>query len=279
MQTEPGGNMLKHVVETAPGPVETEIDDGFVKGRVSIIMPAYNEGDCISKNVAEITRQFGTLCEDYEVIVVDDGSIDGTRKLVEALPDQRIKLVSYRRNQGKGYAFRKGFSLVTGEFTFLVDSDAEIIGKDLLDYMEALQRTDIVIGSKRHPLSTVRTPTMRRFLSLGFNVFERILTGVKATDTQAGFKGMKSRVLYKVMPLITAKRFAFDVEALAVASLLGFKTTELPVSIDLDSRVNVKRVSRMMVDILGIAYRLRIRRWYQKNIETMSDTYNPIIKW
>jgi dolichol-phosphate mannosyltransferase len=271
--------MLKQVVETAPWPLESEIVDGFVKGKVSIIMPAYNEGERIRKNVAEITRQFGTLSEDYEVIVVDDGSIDGTGKLVETLPDHRIKLVSYHRNQGKGFAVRKGFSLVTGEFTFLVDGDAEIMGKDLLGYMEALRTTDIVIGSKRHPLSAVRTPTMRRFLSLGFNVVERVLTGVRATDTQAGFKGMRSCVLYRVMPLITAKRFAFDVEVLAVASLLGFKTSELPVSIDLNAHVNVKRVSRMMVDILGIAYRLRIRRWYQKNIETMSDTYNPIIRW
>src|SRR5205807_4042900 len=194
-------------------PHEKVVVDGFVKGRVSIVMPAYNEGDCIRKNVAEIARRFGTVCEDYEVIVVDDGSIDETRRQVETLPDHRVKLVSYHRNKGKGYAFRKGFSRVTGEFTFLVDSDAEIMAKDLLDYLEALQTTDIVIGSKRHPLSIVRTPAMRRFLSLGFNIFERLLTGVKATDTQAGFKGMKSRMLYRVMPLITAKRFAFDVEA------------------------------------------------------------------
>jgi len=271
--------MLKQSVEAASWLPEKESVDGFVKGRVSIIMPAYNEGDCICKNIAEVSRQFGTVCEDYEVIVVDDGSIDGTRRLVETLPDHRIKLVSYNRNQGKGCAIRKGFSRVTGEFTFLVDSDAEIMGKDLLAYMEALQATDIVLGSKRHPLSTVRTPAIRRFLSLGFNIIERILTGVKATDTQAGFKGMQSRVLYRVMPLITAKKFAFDVEALAVASLLGFKITELPVSIDLSALVNVKRVSRMTVDILGIAYRLRIRRWYQKNLTKMSNTYTPIIRW
>jgi dolichol-phosphate mannosyltransferase len=272
--------MLEQIVETAPWAVpEREIVEGFVKGRVSIIMPAYNEGDCIRKNVANIASQFGTVCEDYEVIVVDDGSIDGTRRLIETLPDHRIKLVSYHRNEGKGYAFRRGFSMATGEFTFLVDSDAEIMAKDLLAYMDALQTTDIVIGSKRHPLSIVRTPAMRRFLSLGFNIVERILTGVKATDTQAGFKGMKSRVLYRVMPLITAKRFAFDVEALAVASLLGFKVSELPVSIDLNARVSVKRVSRMMVDVLGIAYRLRVTRWYQKNLANMSNSYSPIVKW
>src|SRR2546422_5394680 len=105
--------MLEQIVEAEPWTLEREIVDGFVKGRVSIIMPAYNEGDCIRKNVAEITRQFGMVCEDYEIIVVDDGSIDGTRRLVETLPDHRVKLVSYHRNEGKGYALRRGFSRVT----------------------------------------------------------------------------------------------------------------------------------------------------------------------
>jgi len=252
--------------------------DGFVKGRVSIIMPAYNEADFICKSIAEVKRQFSRVCADYEVIVVDDGSDDGTPRLVQNLHDV-IKVVTYDRNEGKGFAFRMGFARATGEFTFLVDSDAEIMASELLDYLEALRTTDIVIGSKRHPFSQVRTPVLRRFLSLGFNLIERLLTGVKATDTQAGFKGMRSLVAYRVMPLITAKRFAFDLEFLAVASLLGFRVKELPVYVSLKATANVGRVSRMLVDLLGIAYRLRVTRWYQKNIETMSNTYNPVIRW
>jgi len=195
------------------------------------------------------------------------------------MPYDYIKLVSYKRNEGKGFAFRQGFSRATGEFTFLVDSDAEIMANELLDYLEVLQTTDIAIGSKRHPLSKVRTPIVRRFLSLGFNVLERLLTGVKATDTQAGFKGMRSLVAYRVMPLITAKRFSFDLEFLAVASLLGYRVKELPVSIDLRALSGIGRVSRMFVDLLGIAYRLRILRWYQRNIEKMSNCYDPMIRW
>src|SRR5437867_1373428 len=186
-------------------------------------MPAYNESERICDNIADVKRQFSAVCPDFEIIIVDDGSDDGTQKLVESRRIGGVRLVSYQKNEGKGYAIRKGFSHATGEFTFLVDSDAEIKAKDLVAYVEALRMTDIVLGSKRHPLSIVRTPVLRRFLSLAFNVTERLLTGVKARDTQAGFKAMKSRVLYAVMPLITAKRFAFDVEFLAVASLLGFK--------------------------------------------------------
>lgn len=257
----------------APEVRRRELGYGFVKGRVSVIMPAYNEADRISKAVAEVRSQFGAVCKDFEVIVVDDGSIDGTAKLVETLADYDVSLVSYSKNEGKGFAFRQGFSHAKGEFTFLVDGDAEIMAKDLITYLEALQTADLAIGSKRHPLSSVRTPFVRRFLSLGFNLFERLFTGVKATDTQAGFKGMRSRVAYKVLPLITTKRYAFDVEFLAVASLLGYRVQELPVSIDLKALPDPKQVSRMLIDVLGIAYRLRIRRWYQRTIARMADTY------
>lgn len=242
-------------------------------------MPAYNEADCIERSIADAKKQFEAISKDYEIILVDDGSSDGTRKIVEELEDRKFKIVGYDKNQGKGHAIKIGLYHATGQFAFLVDSDSEIHAKELLSYIEALETADFVIGSKRHPLSTVRTPTMRRFLSLGFNVLERLLTGVNATDTQAGLKAAKSTALYQVLPLLSVKRYAFDAELLAVASLFDFKIKELPVDIDLKATFSARQVFRMFVDLLGIAYRLRIKHWYQKNKESMTDTYNPIIPW
>jgi dolichyl-phosphate beta-glucosyltransferase len=250
-----------------------------VKNRISIVMPAYNEADCIEKGVADINKQFETVSEDYEIIVVDDGSNDGTRRIVEELTHKRVKLVGYERNQGKGHAIKLGLYHATGQFAFLIDSDSEIRAKELMSYVDALASADFVIGSKRHPLSTVRTPAGRRFLSLGFNVLERVLTGVHATDTQAGLKAARSTALYQVLPLLSVKRYAFDAELLAVASLFDFKIKELPVNIDLKATFSARQVFRMFIDLLGIAYRLRIKHWYQRNKASMSNTYNPIIPW
>jgi glycosyltransferase involved in cell wall biosynthesis len=250
-----------------------------VKDRISIVMPAYNEADSIERGVAAVDRQFEAVSEDYEIIVVDDGSEDGTRKIMEEFTDKKIKLVGYDRNQGKGHAIKIGLYSATGQFAFLIDSDSEIQAKDLANYVDALGSADFVIGSKRHPLSTVRTPAGRRFLSLGFNVLERLLTGVRATDTQAGLKAARSTALYQVLPLLSVKRYAFDAELLAVASLFDFKIKELPVNIDLKATFSARQVFRMFIDLLGIAYRLRIRHWYQQNRVSMSDTYNPIIPW
>ncbi len=243
-------------------------------------MPAYNESDCIARSIADMKSQFRAVCSDYEIIVVDDGSIDGMGKIIENLTVERVKTIGYVKNQGKGHALKVGLHSATGELAFLVDSDLEIRPIELMSYVRALKAgADIVIGSKRHPLSSVQTPTMRKFLSLGFNILERLLTGVRASDTQAGLKAARSAALYKVLPLLSVKKYAFDAELLAVASLLNYRIVELPVNIRLRATFNMKHVFRMMIDLLGIAYRLRVKRWYQKNSMTMTATYRPIIPW
>ena len=250
-----------------------------MRGRVSVILPAYNEGEHIAENIALVKDLFSSACNELEIIVVDDGSTDETLVAAEGTADEQTKIVGYPRNQGKGHAIRQGFRRVTGEVTFILDSDMEIAPRDLHQYLNALNSVDIAIGSKRHRLSQVRTPAMRMFLSLGFNLLERMLTGVRATDTQAGLKCAKSEALYEILPLLSVKKYAFDAEMLAVASLLKFKIGELPVEIDLRASFSARKVSRMLVDLLGIAYRLRIRRWYQENHKQMTDTYRPIIRW
>jgi glycosyltransferase involved in cell wall biosynthesis len=233
-------------------------------------MPAYNEADCIAESITDIDSRFQTACSDYEIIVVDDGSTDETRKIVGRLTGDRVRFVGYQRNQGKGHALKVGLNNATGEFAFLIDSDSEIRPKELLSYVEALESADFVIGSKRNPLSNVRTPAMRMFLSLGFNILERLLTGLRATDTQAGLKAARSSALYQVLPLLSVKRYAFDTELLAVASLFNFKINELPVNVELKGTFSARQMLQILFDLLGIAYRLRIKRWYQTKA---SDTY------
>ena len=273
------GSVLQQIAATALPPRKLEFEDGFVKGRISIIMPAFNEASCIAESVALAKEQFETVCRDFEIIVVDDGSTDGTGMVAGVVDDDRVKVVSYRSNKGKGYALKEGFNFATGEFTFLVDSDLEIQARDLGAYVSALESADIVIGSKRHPLSVVETPVVRKFLSLGFNMLERLLIRVRASDTQAGIKAATSPALYRILPLLSVKKYAFDAELLAVASLLDLEIGELPVHIQLKATFSVRHVFRMFIDLLGISYRLRIKKWYQKNMVRMSETYKPVIPW
>ncbi len=242
-------------------------------------MPAYNEVHWIADSLYSVSEQFKRFCKDWEIIVVDDGSTDGTKAAVETVGDPRVKVVSYPRNRGKGSALKEGFNQATGEFCFLLDSDLEIRAKHLPEYVEALRYSDLAIGSKRHQFSVVRASAVRRFLSLSFNVLERMMIGVRTSDTQAGIKAIRSTVLYRILPLMSVKKYAFDAELIAIASLLSYKIRELPVEVQLGSAFNPREVLRMLIDLLGISYRLRIRRWYQKNLIRMSETYSPMIPW
>ena len=274
-----GTRLLERISRKPRTLAEEALVDGFAEGKISVIMPAYNEAGCIGASVSDMKRQFENAYQDIEIIVVDDGSLDGTGKIARNFSGERVKVVGYDRNQGKGYALKEGFLHARGEITFLVDSDSEIHPKDLRAYVQALDGADIVIGSKRHPSSSVRTPPIRRFLSLGYNILERLLTGVRASDTQAGFKAAKSTVLYRVLPLLSVKRYAFDAEFLAVASLLNLRIRELPVEIELTATFSARQVFRMLIDLLGICYRLRITRWYQRNMRVLEESYQPIIRW
>jgi len=269
-------------IPESPPPISS-LSEGFVRGRISVIMPAYNEARFIRQSILRINDELSRLTDDYEILVVNDGSIDSTQKIVSEVLyglDGHVKLINHDSNLGKGSAFRTGFKSVTGEYTILTDSDSEIWARDLRDFVDAVRygAADIAIGSKRHPLSLVQAPAERRFLSLAFNVLARIIAGVKVDDTQAGLKCVRSTVLYRIVPTLSIKRYALDLELLTVASFLGLEIKQLPVSVRLDAAVKPKRLVTTFVDVLGIGYRFRIKRWYQKSMKSMDNTYHPIIR-
>jgi len=237
---------------------------------LSFVLPAYNEGESIESALDSLYRAGKDTGLQYEIVVVDDGSVDdtGVRALDYASRNGRaknghVKIVSYRPNVGKGYAVKTGFLRACGDAVVFVDSDLEIDVGRVGRYVEALGHGDIVVGCKRHPESVVDVPLVRRVLSCGFNALVRLLTGVRLRDTQTGLKAIRRRTLEDVFPRLAVKRYAFDVELLAVAHLLGLRVVELPVTVRSRRLFKIRDVWFMLLDLLGIAYRLRVLRWYQ----------------
>jgi glycosyltransferase involved in cell wall biosynthesis len=240
------------------------------KVELSFVLPAYNEEDSIEDALDALDRAVGGNGLRYEIVVVDDGSMDNTRlKAIKyASRNGHVRVIGYNRNLGKGYAVRKGFAQAAGDAVIFVDSDLEIDLTRLSGYVDALRHGDIVVASKWHPESVVEMPLMRRILGQGFNVLVRVLTGVKLKDTQTGLKAIRRRAFEEIFPRLTVKRYAFDVELLAVANLYGLKVVEMPVNIRMRALFSIREVWRMLLDLLGIAYRLRVLRWYQRPIRT-----------
>jgi hypothetical protein len=125
---------------------------------------------------------------------------------------------------------------------------------------------DAVVGSKRHPDSEVQYPMTRRVLSAGYRTLVRATLRVDVRDTQTGAKVFRREALETVVPLLLIKRYAFDLEVLAVATLFGFdRVEEVPIRLDYrftGTGIDSAAVRRMFLDTLAIAYRVRVRHWY-----------------
>jgi len=245
---------------------------------LSFVVPAYNEENFIEGTLGTIDTVVMKKCFSYEIVVVDDGSADKT--LINAKKyagrNGHVRVISYSKNLGKGHAVKTGFMNAKGNVVFFTDSDMEIDLEKIPEYVDALKKADIVIASKKHKNSHVDVPLSRRLLSECFNALVRIFTGVPLKDTQSGLKAMKKSAFVNIIPRLAVKRYAFDVELLAVANLYGLKVIELPVDIKLNAKFKPAEMWHMFMDLLGITYRLRIIHWYQRPLQTKSDLKNPL---
>jgi dolichol-phosphate mannosyltransferase len=232
-------------------------------------LPAYNEGDSIEVSLDALDRVVKDTRLRYEIVVVDDGSTDSTRVNATRYAGRNghVRVISYDRNVGKGHAVKTGFMRAAGDAVVFVDSDSEIEVGTISRYVEALRHGDIVIASKWHPESVVEMSLTRRILSHGFSVLVRLMTDCRLRDTQAGLKAMKRSAFQSIFPRLSVKRYAFDVELLTLARLYGLKVVEMPVNIRMHALFSVREVWRMFMDLLGITYRLRVLRWYQRGTE------------
>lgn len=231
---------------------------------LSVVLPAYNEEDHIETVIEKADSIMQKVGLGYEVIVVNDGSKDATetKAFDYARINGHVKVVSYHENVGKGHAVKAGFSKAMGDIVVFLDSDMEIDPEQVTRYIDALKYADIVTASKRHPQSQVESTSLRKFLSLGFNVLVRLLTGLKVSDTQAGMKVVRREPMEKVFSTLSVKRFAFDVELLAVANLYGLKIMEMPVQMRLkNGSFNVREIYRMFIDLIAINYRLKCKKY------------------
>jgi glycosyltransferase involved in cell wall biosynthesis len=240
--------------------------------RLSVVMPAYNEAAHIVANMLETIDTLQEFCPSFEIVVVDDGSPDGTYfAAVQALAQlgDNIRVVRYQRNEGKGNALVCGFNHSRGEIVAFLDADMDLHPAQIRGMLEILESrpADVVIGSKWHRDSKINYPFVRRLWSLGYYFLVRILFGLPLRDTQTGLKLYRSEVLRRVFPRILAKRYAFDVEVLVNAHRLGYSIADAPVTLQFarsSGRVALGDVWTVFLDTLAIFYRSRIIKYYDR---------------
>ncbi|MEA4896253.1 MAG: glycosyltransferase [Oscillospiraceae bacterium] len=227
------------------------------KKKISLVIPAYNEA-VIIKNTVETTLRFlEGYCSDYELIISDDGSTDGTRRIVESIANEHLKCVGHFPNRGKGSAVREGMLASGGDIIAYTDADLaygiEAVG-ELLDKLDS-EGTDLAIGSRKlHPEGYEDYPFIRLLASRLFSFLTGLLAGF-SYDTQCGLKAFTANAAALVFSRCETDGFAFDFEVMMLAKGKGLSVTQLPVKIinHRESKVAVLSDSiKMFADIIRI---------------------------
>jgi dolichyl-phosphate beta-glucosyltransferase len=202
---------------------------------LSIVIPAFNEADRLAEGIERFEAAVADGAVNLprtEVLVIDDGSVDGTAAIARALlarfPHYRV--IRLAENHGKGAAVRTGVALAQGAFTAYMDADMAIDPRAIPLLVEGLRTNDLAIGSRALSGSMVEsTHALRSVMGRLFNRLVTTGTGLGLQDTQCGFKALRTPVARLLFHLVRIDRFAFDVEILAQAHRLGLRITEVPV--------------------------------------------------
>jgi glycosyltransferase involved in cell wall biosynthesis len=203
---------------------------------ISIVIPAYNEEKRLPATLRSVigyleSRYSGA----WEVLVVNDGSRDGTGRVAAEFAEQTpgVYLLENPGNRGKGYSVRHGMLKAQGEWVLFTDSDlsAPIDELDKLRAAASERNAEVAIGSRAvdRSLIAVHQSFFRETAGRIFNLLMRVLTGLQFHDTQCGFKLFSARAARETFRRQRIERWGFDVEVLFIARRLGFKTVEVPV--------------------------------------------------
>lgn len=257
-------------------------------GKLSVVMPAYNEGCDIFNNLKIVCDCLGDFCPEYEVVAVNDGSKDQTGAEIAraALEDEHIKAVSYEDNRGKGHAIKAGVEAAGGDVIAFLDADLDISPAHLRLYLDEMekQRADIVIGSKMHKDSKLEYPKARRFVSFCYYVILKALFRLNVKDTQTGIKVFRSHAVKNIVGMVRTQGYAYDIEILAVAARFGYKIIEQPVELKYTrgesfGRIRLKDIWKMARDTICIFFRLKVKKQYDAGMETGRGTSEKSIDY
>jgi dolichyl-phosphate beta-glucosyltransferase len=248
----------------------------------SFIIPAYNESDRLASSLPKVFAYIHERQMQAEVIVVNDGSTDGTAEVTRSFASQYpgLRLLENPGNCGKGYSVRNGMLHANGDVLLFTDADLSSPIYEATKLFAALEQgADVAIGSRwmQAALQTERQPWYRQLYGRLFNLGLRIVLGLKYRDTQCGFKAFTRVAAQTIFSRQRIERWGFDPELLFLADKFKLRTVEVPVewAHDHRSKINPLRDGlKMGVEMLDIRVN-DLRRLYEHPSTTLEE---PLIQ-
>ncbi|MCH2171984.1 glycosyltransferase family 2 protein [Myxococcota bacterium] len=244
----------------------------------SIVVPAYNEAERLPETLSRMARYLTSKPFSSELIVVDDGSTDGTFLTVQQLAARLpvpIAAYRYEKNRGKGFALKVGFEKAVGRYQLFTDADLSTPIEEADRFLEALESgIGLVVGSRRMQGAevVVRQPWLRESMGVVFTAMVRHLF-VDVSDITCGFKGFRADVATEIFPRLRIADWSFDAELLFLAHRFGFPIREVPVRWrnHSDTKVAILRASIMSLWGLLLIRLNSLRGVYREPLGTEID--------
>tara|TARA_B100000795_G_scaffold51800_1_gene33944 strand:+ start:2452 stop:3192 length:741 start_codon:yes stop_codon:yes gene_type:complete len=202
---------------------------------VSIIYPVFNEEKRLKKTFQDIERfeKFNKFIK-KEYIFVNDGSSDQTLSIIKKQfkNNNRIKIVTYNRNMGKGYALKRGVRVAKNDWVLTTDADCSVSNFQLIEWIKKRylhQNNLIYFGSRNHKLSIVKKRNVRKIIGMIFKLTIRFFFQIKISDTQCGFKLYKLNTAKRIFKMVSTNDYMHDIEICLISKKLNIKIIDLPV--------------------------------------------------
>lgn len=201
---------------------------------ISLIIPTFNEAERLPNSLEKLREFLKNFNKEVEVIISDDGSSDSTVSIAESFITKvpNLKIISFPKNKGKGFAVNQGFKTAKGEIVIFTDADFSTPITEIDKLLEKIDSGfDIAIGSRAIDRSTVKKHQnyFREFMGRAFNVLVQIIAVKGVADTQCGFKAFRKSSCSEIFENQTIWDFGFDVELLYLAQKKGLKICEVPI--------------------------------------------------